>query len=76
MALTPAVVVDAGIAAVLGQLTPLQFGGDLIGLAVLFLILALVAGLLGQRGVAGLSMSIAKWLIIIFVVLAIVTFLL
>lgn len=53
---------------------PLQFGGDLIGLAVLFLILALVAAVLGARGVAGLSMTIAKWLVIIFVILAIVAF--
>ena len=54
----------------------LQFGGDLIGLAILFLVLALIAGLLGAGGVAGLSMDIAKWLVIIFVVLAVVSFLL
>lgn len=53
---------------------PLQFGGDLIGLAILFLVLAVVAMILGARGVAGLSMDIAKWLVIIFVVLAIITF--
>ena len=53
----------------------LQFGGDLIGLAILFLVLALVAGVLGASGVAGLSMDIAKWLVIIFIVLAVVTFL-
>ncbi|PSP32752.1 DUF1328 domain-containing protein [Halobacteriales archaeon QH_10_67_22] len=58
------------------QAVPLQFGDGLIGLAVLFLVLALVAALLGARGVAGLSMDIAKWLVIIFVVLAIVTFVL
>ena len=48
---------------------------DLIGLAVLFLVLALVAFILGARGVAGFSMEIAKWFVIIFVVLAIVSFL-
>jgi len=53
----------------------LQFSGDLIELAVLFLILALVAGVLGASEVAGLSMEIAKWLVIIFVVLAIVSLL-
>jgi len=53
----------------------LQFSGDLIGLAILFLVLALVAGVLGASGVAGLSMDIAKWLVIIFVVLAVVSFL-
>ncbi|PSQ02992.1 hypothetical protein BRC95_09980 [Halobacteriales archaeon QS_5_68_33] len=57
-----------------GSFVPLQLGGDLLGLAVLFLILALVAAVLGARGVAGLSMDIAKWLVIIFVVLAVVTF--
>lgn len=58
------------------QAVPLQFGGDLIELAVLFLILALVAAVFGARGIAGLSIGIAKWLVIIFVVLAIVTFVL
>jgi uncharacterized membrane protein YtjA (UPF0391 family) len=53
----------------------LQFSGDLIGLAVMFLVLALIAGVLGASGVAGLSMNIAKWLVIIFVVLAVVSFL-
>ena len=47
---------------------------DLIGLAILFLILALVAFILGAKGIAGFSMTIAKWLVIIFVILAIVAF--
>ncbi|HII79659.1 MAG TPA: DUF1328 domain-containing protein [Methanosarcina sp.] len=46
---------------------------DLIGLAIIFLILALVAYILGARGIAGLSMNIAKWLVIIFIVLAIIS---
>jgi uncharacterized membrane protein YtjA (UPF0391 family) len=74
MAFTPSAVVNPGTVAQIGQFVPLQFGGDLIALAVFFLILAIVAAVLGSRGVAGLSMDIAKWLIIIFVVLAIVTF--
>jgi len=45
-------------------------------LAVAFFVLAVVAGVVGQQGVAGLSMRIAKWLVILFVVLAIVSFLL
>jgi uncharacterized membrane protein YtjA (UPF0391 family) len=49
---------------------------DLIGLAVVFLILALIAYVLGARGVAGFSMEIAKWLVIIFIILAIISFLL
>lgn len=58
------------------QSLPLQFSGGLIGLAVAFLVMALVAAVLGASGIAGLSMDIAKWLVIIFVVLAIVSFLL
>jgi uncharacterized membrane protein YtjA (UPF0391 family) len=49
---------------------------DLIYLAVVFLILALVFFIMGMKGVAGFTMEIAKWLVIIFVVIAIVTFLL
>lgn len=68
-------VLGHGFASVLGQ--PLALGGGgLIELAILFLILAVVAAILGVKGVAGLSMTIAKWLVIIFVVLAIVAFLL
>ncbi|MFC5136340.1 MULTISPECIES: DUF1328 family protein [Haloferacaceae] len=57
-------------------LIPLQFGGDLLGLAIAFLVLAVIAGIAGAGGVAGLSMRIAKWLVILFVVLAILTFVL
>ena len=46
---------------------------NLIGLAVFFLLLAFVAYVLGATGIAGFSMEIAKWLIIIFVILAIIT---
>jgi uncharacterized membrane protein YtjA (UPF0391 family) len=49
---------------------------DLIGLAIVFFILALVATVLGARGVAGLSMDIAKWLVIIFIILAIISLIL
>ncbi len=48
----------------------------IIELAVLFLVLALVAYILGARGIAGFSMEIAKWLVIIFVIVAIVAFIL
>jgi len=49
---------------------------DLIWLAVLFLILAFVFYIAGARGIAGFSMEIAKWLVIIFVIIAILTVLL
>jgi uncharacterized membrane protein YtjA (UPF0391 family) len=48
---------------------------DLIYLAVVFLILALVFFILGWRGIAGFTMEIAKWLVIIFVIVAVITFL-
>jgi len=52
---------------------PLQFSGDFLELAVLFFIIAIVAAVLGARGVAGLSMTVAKWLVIIFLVLAVIS---
>jgi uncharacterized membrane protein YtjA (UPF0391 family) len=54
----------------------LQFSGDFIELAVLFFVIAIVAAVLGASGVAGLSMTIAKWLVIVFLVLAVVSVLL
>jgi uncharacterized membrane protein YtjA (UPF0391 family) len=48
----------------------------LIELAVIFLVLALVAYIVGAREIAGFSMEIARWLIVIFIVLAIVMFIL
>jgi len=41
--------------------------------AIVFLVAALVAGLLGFTSVAGVSLTIAKWLAIIFVVLFVIT---
>jgi uncharacterized membrane protein YtjA (UPF0391 family) len=53
---------------------PLQlFSGQFVELALLFFVLALVAALVGARGLAGLSMTIAKWFVIAFVVLALVS---
>jgi uncharacterized membrane protein YtjA (UPF0391 family) len=49
-----------------------MFTGGLINLAILFFILAIVAYILGARGVAGLSFNIGKWLIIAFLILAII----
>lgn len=45
----------------------------LLEFAVAFFVLALVAGILGAGEVAGLSMDIAKWLVIAFIVLAILS---
>jgi len=46
---------------------------SLLSLAIGFFVLAIIAGVLGARGVAGISMDIAKWLVIIFIVLAVIS---
>jgi uncharacterized membrane protein YtjA (UPF0391 family) len=45
---------------------------DLLYLAIVFFVIALILGVLGVRG-AGISMDIAKWLIILFVILAVLS---
>ncbi|WP_348305138.1 DUF1328 family protein [Methanothrix sp.] len=45
---------------------------DLLYLAVVFFVIALILGVLGWRG-AGISMDIAKWLVIVFIILAILS---
>ncbi len=45
---------------------------SLIYLAVVFFVIALILGILGMRG-AFISMEIAKWLIIVFIILAILS---
>ena len=45
----------------------------ILGLAVAFVVLAIIAAIVGQRGIAGLSMNIAKWLVIAFIILAIIS---
>jgi uncharacterized membrane protein YtjA (UPF0391 family) len=55
------------------QASPLLAGGGFIELAILFLILAVVAAVLGATEVAGLSLTIAKWFVIGFVILAVIS---
>ncbi|WP_368409383.1 DUF1328 family protein [Halorussus gelatinilyticus] len=45
----------------------------MLELAIAFAVLAIIAAALGAGGVAGLSMDIAKWLVIVFLVLAVVS---
>ena len=45
----------------------------ILELAIAFFVLAIVAGAVGAGGVAGLSMDVAKWLVIVFLVLAVVS---
>ena len=52
---------------------PLQlFSGDFLYWALIFFVLAIVAALFGFRGVAGLSMGVAKILVVVFIILAVI----
>ncbi|MEK6894107.1 MAG: DUF1328 domain-containing protein [Nanoarchaeota archaeon] len=48
-------------------------GLTLLGWAITFLVIAVVAALLGFGGVAGVSLTIGKWLAIIFLILFVVS---
>lgn len=55
-------------------LLPLQMmGSGFLYYALIFFVLALIAGLVGVRGVAGISMEIARIFVFIFLVLAILS---
>lgn len=56
--------------------TPTQLTGDFISLAIVFFVLAIIAAAVGAGRVAGVTMTIAKWFVIIFIVLAIASLLL
>lgn len=59
------------------QVFPLQFfSGQFLELALVFFVLAIVAAVVGARGVAGISMEIARVFILVFILIAIVTLIL
>jgi hypothetical protein len=47
-----------------------------VQLAVIFLILALLFFIMGMRKIGGLTMEIAKWLVVIFIAVAIIVLIL
>ncbi|WP_224332771.1 DUF1328 family protein [Haloprofundus halobius] len=55
---------------------PLQFSGDFLYYAIVFFVLAIGAYIVGATGVAGISMEIARILVVIFVIVAIISLLL
>ncbi|AEH36341.1 UPF0391 membrane protein ytjA [Halopiger xanaduensis SH-6] len=55
---------------------PLQGGGGFLYWAIVFFVLAIIAAAVGARGVAGVSMEIARIFVLIFIILAIVALLL
>ena len=74
---TPGSLITAGLVSTAQLLQlPVQFSGGFIELAILFFVLALVAAAVGASGVAGISMTIAKWFVILFLVLAVISIIL
>lgn len=74
--LTYGTIATLGIGGVETLSIPLQFTGDFLYWAVVFFILAILAAVVGAQGVAGVTMTVAKWFVIIFIVLAIITLIL
>lgn len=68
--------VSAAVFQVHDALVPLQFSGGFLQYAIVFFVLAIIAAAVGARGVAGISMEIARIFVLIFLVLAIVSLLL
>ena len=73
MSLLTAGVVDPNVAA---ALPVAQLTGEFLTWAIVFFVLAVLAALVGARGVAGISMEIARILIAVFIILAIISLLL
>lgn len=55
-----------------GLLSQVVFPGGLLGVAIIFFIIALLAYVLGARGVAGMSAGIGRTLLFVFLVLAVI----
>ncbi len=49
-----------------------QMPGGLLGIAIIFFIIAIVAYVLGAQGVAGMSAGIGRTLLFVFLVLAVI----
>lgn len=52
------------------------FSGEFLSWAIIFFVLALISAAIGARGVAGISMSIARIFVFIFLILALVSIIL
>ena len=56
---------------------PVQIGGGgFLYWAVVFFVLAIIAAAVGARGVAGITMEVARIFVLIFIILAVVALLL
>jgi len=54
-------------------MVPMLFSGDFLQYALVFFVLAIVAALVGARGIAGISMEIARIMVVLFLVLLVVS---
>lgn len=52
------------------------FSGEFLTWAIAFFVLAVIAWAVGARGIAGISMEIARILVLVFIVLAIIALIL
>ena len=67
----------AALDASIAQPTPAQLGeGGFLYWAIVFFVLALIAAAVGARGVAGISMEIARIFVLLFIIIAIIALLL
>lgn len=57
-------------------IVPLQFSGEFLQYAIVFFVLAVIAALVGARGIAGITMEIARLFVLLFLVLAVISLLL
>ena len=55
---------------------PLQLSGEFLWLAVVFFVIALVSAAVGFNGVAGISSGAARLFVVVFLVLAVISYLL
>ena len=55
-----------------GLLAQVALPGGLVGIAIVFFIIAIVAYVLGAQGVAGMSAGIGRTLLFVFLVLAVI----
>ena len=55
-----------------GLLAQVALPGGLIGIAIVFFIIAIIAYVLGAQGVAGMSAGIGRTLLFVFLVLAVI----
>lgn len=56
------------------MMVPLQaLFGDLLYASILFVVLAIVAAIAGASEIAGLSKTLAKWLAVAFLLLAVIS---